>query len=85
MKFSRLVVHCKRSSYDVYIGRPGKWGNPFKVGPDGNLDEVLQKFEDYVYSSGLIKDIGELDGKILGCFCRPYRCHGDALVKLTCK
>lgn len=28
-----LVVHCKRSKYDVYIGRAagprGKWGNPF--------------------------------------------------------
>ena len=34
------VVHCKRSSYDVYIGRgkrprsgePGRWGNPFRIG-----------------------------------------------------
>lgn len=26
---SRMVVHCKRAPYDVYIGRPSKWGNPF--------------------------------------------------------
>lgn len=25
------VVHCKRSRYDVYIGRPSRWGNPFKT------------------------------------------------------
>lgn len=24
-----MVVHCKRSAFDVYIGRPGPWGNPF--------------------------------------------------------
>ena len=23
------VVHCKKELYDVYIGRPSKWGNPF--------------------------------------------------------
>jgi hypothetical protein len=23
------VVHCKKAPYDVYIGRPSKWGNPF--------------------------------------------------------
>lgn len=23
------VVHCKKENYDVYIGRPSKWGNPF--------------------------------------------------------
>ena len=23
-----MVVHCKKSLYDVYIGRPSKWGNP---------------------------------------------------------
>jgi len=26
-----LVVHCKKSEYDEYIGRPSKWGNPFVV------------------------------------------------------
>jgi hypothetical protein len=24
-----LVVHCKKARYDVYIGRPSPWGNPF--------------------------------------------------------
>ena len=23
------VVHCKRAEFDVYIGRPSLWGNPF--------------------------------------------------------
>ena len=34
------VVHCKRETYDVYIGRPMRgfrdegWGNPFKIERD---------------------------------------------------
>ena len=27
-----------------------------------------------------MNDIMELDGKILGCHCKPKRCHGDVLV-----
>jgi len=30
------VVHCKRAEYDVYIGRPSRWGNPFQIGRDGS-------------------------------------------------
>jgi len=78
---SSWVVHCKRSYYDEYIGRPSKWGNPFVIGPDGTREQVIQKYEEYLFTSGLINDIHELKGKILGCWCRPYRCHGDVLVR----
>ena len=83
---SPLVVHCKHSPYDIYIGRPSKWGNPFIIGQDGNRAQVVAKFEKYLITSSLIKDIQELKGKVLGCWCRPYcPCHGDILVKYTCK
>ena len=36
------VVHCKKSMYDVYIGRPSKWSNPFKIGEDGTREEVIK-------------------------------------------
>ncbi len=75
------VVHCNKSPYDIYIGRPGKWGNPFSIGQHGTREQVINKYEEYLFTSGLIQDIGELDGKILGCWCRPYRCHGDILLK----
>jgi len=26
------IVHWKKEPYDVYIGRPGKWGNPYTIG-----------------------------------------------------
>jgi hypothetical protein len=39
------VVHCKREPYDVYIGRPGPWGNPFRIGRDGDRATVLWRYE----------------------------------------
>ena len=78
------VVHCKRESYDVYIGRPSKWGNPFKSGRDGTLDEVLEKYERHIMNRpDLLAALPELRGKVLGCWCKPKPCHGDILVRLT--
>ena len=65
----------------VYIGRPTKWGNPYEIGEDGTREEVIVKYIDYLYESGLYKDIMELDGKILGCWCKPKHYHGDELIR----
>lgn len=78
---SSSVVHCKKDKFDVYIGRPGKWGNPFTIGIHGTRTEVIEKYEIYLLSSDLIKDIKELKGKVLGCWCSPQPCHGDILIK----
>ncbi len=77
------VVHCKRESYDVYIGRPSKWGNPFKIGADGTREEVIEKYRNYIQDSYLLDHIQELKGKTLGCYCKPAACHGDILAELT--
>ena len=29
----------------VYIGRGSKWGNPFRIGPDGDRAAVIAKYE----------------------------------------
>jgi len=34
------VVHCKKDRYDVYIGRPSKWGNPYS-----HLENTLADFQ----------------------------------------
>jgi hypothetical protein len=77
------VVHCKKEHYDVYIGRPSKWGNPFTIGEDGSRDEVISKYEAYIMSCpDLLNALPELRGKILGCWCKPQACHGDILVRM---
>lgn len=78
------VVHCKREHYDVYIGRPSKWGNPFAIGRDGTRAEVIEKFRAHLESSPhLMAALPELRGKVLGCWCTPQACHGDVLLELA--
>jgi hypothetical protein len=68
----------------IYIGRPSKWGNPFAIGKDGNRQEVVQKYKDYILSNqSLLSQIEELRGKDLVCFCAPQQCHGDILIELA--
>ncbi len=77
------IVHCKKENYDIYIGRPSKWGNPFVVGKDGTRKEVIEKYKKYILSNKkLIDSLDELDGKVLGCWCKPKSCHGDVLIEL---
>jgi len=77
------VVHCKIDRYDVYIGRPSIWGNPFEVGKHGNREEVIEKYRQYVLDNALLmSQIMELDGMVLGCWCRPKACHGDVLMEI---
>jgi len=74
------VVHCKKKPYDVYIGRPSKWGNPFLIGKDGTREEVIEKYKDYLHGNvKLLNDLWELKDKRLGCWCAPSICHGDVL------
>jgi len=79
------VVHCKRDPCDVYIGRPGPYGNPFTIGKDGNREEVVEKYAEWVLTQPeLLATIRtELCGKVLGCFCAPKLCHGDIIVELA--
>lgn len=83
------VVHCKRSAFDVYIGRPGrgqtgKWGNPFKLEREADRPAVLARYREWLLQQPhLLADLHELRGKVLGCFCSPKACHGDVLAELA--
>lgn len=77
------VVHCKEAQYDVYIGRPSKWGNPFSIGEDGNRGQVIEKYRKWIKQQPeLMASLRELEGKVLGCWCSPKACHGDVLLSL---
>lgn len=77
------IVHCKREKYDVYIGRPTKWGNPFEIGKDGTREEVIDKYRKWIKTQKhLLNSLHELKDKILGCFCFPKSYHGNILIEL---
>lgn len=87
------VVHCKKAKYDVYIGRPSKWGNPFTNRPGTKAEfilptraEAINAYRKWITEGEgkhLLKDLHELKGKTLGCWCKPQSCHGDVLAELV--
>jgi uncharacterized protein DUF4326 len=88
------VVHCKREPYDVYIGRPSKWGNPIILANNTLAERriVLVAYRSLVESGYLGDVLGsdwreiikkELRGKVLGCWCSPKPCHGDVLLEVA--
>ena len=85
------VVHVNKESYDVYIGRGrgSSWGNPYSH-KDGTLAkfktetraEAVSLFEEYLLSNvALMSRLADLEGKVLGCWCKPQACHGDIIAK----
>ncbi len=77
------LVHCKKELYDIYIGRPSKWGNPFHITEDLSRTDVITKYASWVVKqSKLMTTLYELDGKVLGCWCAPEACHGQVLSEL---
>lgn len=85
---SQVIQDC-----DVYIGREckrggwdleqSKWYNPFTVARYGSAEEAVRQYEAYVRTKPeLMACLKELEGKRLGCWCKPRVCHGDVLIKL---
>jgi hypothetical protein len=85
------AVNVKYEEYDVYIGRQGRgqdgyFGNPFTLSPGQARGASLEKYG--TYFNDRIKNDAEfrnkvhgLKGKTLGCFCKPYPCHGDIIAE----
>ena len=85
--------HDKRSHDAIYIGRPSKWGNPFKIGEFHNgkrmtREDVIAAYNDWLMYSDegqkiVIDAKKELKGKDLVCYCKPLACHGDTLIRIA--
>ena len=77
------VVNVNNDVFDVFIGRPSIWGNPFEIGKDGTRKEVIKKYRVWLNDNESLKSrILELDGKTLGCFCAPKACHGNVIIEM---
>lgn len=92
------VVHAKNYNHDVYIGRPSKWGNPYSH-KEGTLakykvltrQEAISGYVNHLIETGLMNEIKELKGKILGCWCcktpsdgleKSFVCHGQVIARI---
>lgn len=85
----RITQNC-----DLYIGRrwkmggwdlpQSKWANPFTIKKSGSADKAISSYREYLLSrKDLMNSLHELEGKTLGCWCKPAPCHGDVLVELV--
>lgn len=82
------AVHCMQEKYDVYIGRSGKWGNPFTHEEGTNAkykvdskEEAVSKYKEWLKTQDhLLSSLHELKGKTLGCWNVD---EGNVLVELV--
>jgi len=89
------VVHCRFEPFDIYCGRPSRYGNPFSDKP-GTLakyrvatreESILRHEAWFLAQPELVEEVKRvMAGKILGCFCkyphRPLPCHCDVYVRV---
>lgn len=88
------VVNRYKEPFDVYIGRGSKWGNPYSHLDNTKAEHRVATVEEAIegYWMQLLhqiatlqittQDLLELEGKTLGCFCKPKPCHGDVIVEM---
>jgi len=81
----RALLHwAKATGRFTRIDRSSDWGNPFEMPDDGDRDTVCDSYEIFFPRKfSLHNRIDELQGKVLGCWCYPQRCHGDYLAAKT--
>lgn len=80
------VINRRTHSFDEYIGRGSIWGNPYTVEHYGR-DKCIEMYEVLIrrkleQDPTLVTKLMALQGKVLGCYCKPQKCHGDVLVQL---
>lgn len=91
----RRVKGWKMPDNTVSVCRPGRFGNPFMVGPDRSQRMAVECFRHWLTTPGITAGIPEkkqaildglesLRGKNLACFCKPGTpCHADVLLDLA--
>jgi len=90
MKPARITLSRRKGwrmpENSVKVCRPGKWGNPFIVGKDGDALQCVELHECLTADWRLeqVAALAELRGKNLACWCKPGQpCHADTLLKLA--
>ena len=69
----------------VYVGRPGKWGNPYKINETFSAHNAVILYCEYLEKwVDTDEIISELKGKNLSCWCNIGKpCHADILLNIA--
>ena len=86
LNFANVGFEAFENGTAVYVGRPSKWGNPFRVHRHATREIVIKRYESYLqHNPMLLAELSELRGKDLVCHCAPKPCHADVLLRLANK
>ena len=72
----------------VVVARPSRWGNPFRVGVDGDRAACVRRYREALAAGELAFDEAEvrarLAGRDLACWCPLGEpCHADVLLSVA--
>lgn len=73
----------------VWVARPGRWGNPWRVQPGRTIEQAIAKYRSWL--NGEMPSylpppyrMEDLRGKNLACFCKlTDPCHADVLLEIA--
>jgi len=70
----------------VYVGRPTKWGNPYKINETISRSNAIALYREYLGKWVPDEELEELRDKDLACWCKEDEpCHADVLLELANK
>ena len=72
----------------VVVARPSRWGNPFRIGVDGDRTRCVTRYREALVRGELAFSVtevrGELAGLDLACWCpTDTPCHADVLLEVA--
>lgn len=85
------IVNRRDGWTGEYIGRPSVLGNPFIIGKNGNRNEIVEKYRQYLWYEiqqenrpicnelNRLKRLSINESINLICWCSPKKCHGDVV------
>jgi len=75
------IKYAETQGKYVRCDRFSDFGNPFEMDKDGDRDTVCDNYEQHYlpFKPSIHKQLMNLKGKALGCWCAPLRCHCDTL------
>lgn len=93
----RRVKGWRKPEGVVYVGRPSRWGNPFKVGLFGDAAACVAEYRSHLEAAiggdnqrssawfhHIAANLTMLRGKDLACWCPlDQACHADVLLEVA--
>ena len=81
-RHGRIFINKEIFHYSASI-----FNNPFPIDADNPRDTVIDKYRTYILDRlrnepMLVNELLKLQGKTLGCWCKPDACHGDVLIEI---